>query len=162
MAAYQNFWSDQRKRRISWWLKTGSWMDYWRFKLGQKWKSFMAGYSDGVGWQLFLAAARNELSGGSHWVIYYYIGLGWLYEKWTLNDLNKNNQFGRNLVFSKWCRGGLKWIWDGFKGIKMAVCCIFNVCSLLIQFYEENWWAVDYGICYNPDVSSKSGLRSNC
>ncbi|KAJ0857023.1 hypothetical protein HanRHA438_Chr13g0585271 [Helianthus annuus] len=62
----------------------------------------------------------------------------------------------------KWCRGGLKWIWDGFKGIKMAVCCIFNVCSLLIQFYEENWWAVDYGICYNPDVASESGLCSNC
>uniref|UniRef100_A0A251SPC4 Uncharacterized protein n=1 Tax=Helianthus annuus TaxID=4232 RepID=A0A251SPC4_HELAN len=101
------------------------------------------------------------LSGDSHWVVIYYIGLGWLYEKWTLNDLNKNNQFGRNLVFSKWCRGGLKWIWDGFKGIKMAVCCIFNVCSLLIQFYEENWWAVDYGICYNPDVASESGLCSN-
>ncbi|KAJ0475861.1 hypothetical protein HanRHA438_Chr13g0585241 [Helianthus annuus] len=102
------------------------------------------------------------LSGDSHWVVIYYIGLGWLYEKWTLNDLNKNNQFGRNLVFSKWCRGGLKWIWDGFKGIKMAVCCIFNVCSLLIQFYEENWWAVDYGICYNPDVASESRLCSNC
>ncbi|KAJ0715301.1 hypothetical protein HanPI659440_Chr13g0499521 [Helianthus annuus] len=41
MAAYQNFWSDQRKRRISWWLKTGSWMDYW---------VVYGGYSDGVGW----------------------------------------------------------------------------------------------------------------
>ncbi|MFS7955764.1 hypothetical protein Hanom_Chr07g00646421 [Helianthus anomalus] len=77
------------------WVTTGSVLDRFSFMEIGCWFCYMR-------W-LICMGTTDDL---------YYIGTGWLCKKWSSNDLKKNSQVG------------LKWFWDGLKGIKVAACIV--------------------------------------